>query len=112
MYILVLHNAYSIGLDQAFTLARYFWYRKVALTAFHYHEKNQKAVSAIFLYQKYRAREYWEPPHRLIDCLIMVLRTIKQSLEEWELSIADGNPSHEVSRSVSAHPSLRKLNPV
>lgn len=48
---------------------------------------------------------------RLIDCPMMVLGTFKRSLEVCELSIAERNHNHEASHSISAHPSLRKLNP-
>lgn len=47
---------------------------------------------------------------RLIDCPMMVLGTFKRSIEAWELSVAERNHSHEASHSISAHPSLRKLN--
>lgn len=36
--------------------------------------------------------------------------TFKQGLEAWELSVAEWNHIHKASHSISAHPSLRKLN--
>lgn len=48
---------------------------------------------------------------RLIGCPILVLGTFKRSLEAWELSVPESNHNHEASHIISAHPSLRKLNP-